>query len=61
VSICIAVCPVATVDAVGLAGSGKSDNMSISASDMLSQFVVGVSSNACSSSVTDSVSPVIEY
>jgi len=60
-SSCIAVCPVTTVSESDLVDSGMSDSMSIPASDMLSQLVVGVSSSACNSADTDSVSPAIEY
>jgi len=59
-SSCLAVCPVATVGESDLVDIGMSDSMSIPASDILSQLVVGVPRSACNLSDTDSVSPVIE-
>jgi len=58
---CVAVCSVFTDGWSDTVDKCMSDNMSIPASDMLSQVVVGVSNNACISADTDSVSPAIEY
>jgi len=60
-SSCIAVCSVITVGGSDTVDKCMSDNMSIPASDMLSQVVVSVSNNACISADTDPVSPAIEY